>query len=263
MTAIQDGVAAASTDAALPEPRILPPTRLGAWKLLAWALLWVALASLGSFVVSLAFGLVLYFTEDGYVLEALQEPDIGGTNLILSTLASMLLLSWFGLRNVRRAGGGDLREGLSWLPIRNGRQVAVLTGALLAYGLTLPFLDINPYPELTEYMRAVNPLLLVPAALLVAVIGPTAEELFFRGWLWTALRKYWSVPRTMLATGLLWYAIHFTHGLLYMAILLPAIVVITLVRQAGGSVRASILVHVIYNSYCVVCWLVMAFVLQI
>ncbi|MBS4048555.1 MAG: CPBP family intramembrane metalloprotease [Alphaproteobacteria bacterium] len=263
MAAIQEGAAAAATEAALPEPQVVPRARRAAWKLLAWALLWVVLASLGSFIVSLAFGLVLYFTEDGYVLEALQEPDIGGTNIILSTLILMLLLSWFGLRNARRAADGDLREGLGWLPLRNRRQLALMTAALLVYGLVLSFLNVNPYPELTGQMRAVNPLLLVPGALLVGVIGPIAEELFFRGWLWTALRKYWSVPRTMLATGLFWYAIHFTHGLLYMAILLPAIVVITLVRQVGGSLRASILVHVIYNSYCVVCWLVMAFVLQI
>jgi membrane protease YdiL (CAAX protease family) len=261
MTAVQDSVATAAMEVAPSEPQMLPPARRAPWKLLAWAVLWVALASLGSFAVSLAFGLVLYFTNDGYVLEALQEPDIGGVHLVLSTLTLMLLLSWFGLRNARRAGG-DLREGLGWLPIRNRRQVAVITGALLAYGLVLPFLDINPYPELAQNIRAVNPLLLVPAALLVAVFGPVAEELFFRGWLWTALRKYRSAPWTMLATGLLWYAIHYSHGLLYMALLLPPIIMITLVRQIGGSLRASILVHIIYNTYCVACWLVMALVLR-
>lgn len=263
MAAGQESLAAVAT-----EPPVSPSTGRAASKLLAWAILWCALAYLGLYLFSIGFGLVLYFTEDGYVEEALEDTNIAGTHLILSISVLMLLLACFAIRNARKAAGGDLRIGLGIHPIRRPRMVAGITAALLLYGFgltlcALAFPELNPYPDLTQYIREVNPLLLLPAALLVGIVGPVAEELFFRGWLWTALRQYWGVLATATATGVFWYMIHASHGLLYMALLLPAVVAISAVRHVGGSLRASMLTHVTYNIFCVVAWLAMAFVVKV
>ncbi len=188
--------------------------------------------------------------------------DTAGYAIVSGTVL-LSLFTWFGLRNARKASGGDLRAGLGYGPIQQPRLVALIIGLLLLYGFSIGFLDINPYPNLTRHIREMDAWLLVLAALLVGIGAPIAEEVFFRGWLWTALRKHWGVPATAIATALLWYAIHIGHGLVYMTMLVVPIIAITLVRHIGGSLRASILGHMIYNIYCVANWLVVAFVLEV
>jgi membrane protease YdiL (CAAX protease family) len=81
------------------------------------------------------------------------------------------------------------------------------------------------------------------AIFIKVVFIPLAEELFFRGWLWTGLRRYWGALPTAVVTSALFLAIHFPS----LVPIIPSTVALATARHLGGSVRASIAVHMMNN----------------
>ena len=80
------------------------------------------------------------------------------------------------------------------------------------------------------------------------VLAPLSEELLFRGWLWTALRRSWGVWPTALLTGAGWWLMHVTEGPARLAVLLLLLIVISVVRHYAGTIRATIAVHALHNA---------------
>lgn len=76
---------------------------------------------------------------------------------------------------------------------------------------------------------------------------PVVEELYFRGWLWTGLRKHWRVLPTAAFTGASFLVIHFAVSFRTPIIILPVAIILSVARHFGG-VRASIALNVLYNS---------------
>ena len=96
-------------------------------------------------------------------------------------------------RDARRECDGNWRAGLGFVAISNPMDFAVLTvtfaaGVVAWIQLLLPVLPAiadKAFPSPTSTSWITN-----AGALLAVVVGaPLAEELFFRGWLWTALRR--------------------------------------------------------------------------
>jgi membrane protease YdiL (CAAX protease family) len=86
--------------------------------------------------------------------------------------------------------------------------------------------------------------------LLIAVIAPIAEELFFRGMLYPVLRQRWSAPWAIGINALLFALVHF------IPLLLPALFFIGLilawVRERTQSIVPGILLHAMQNGLVVV-----------
>jgi membrane protease YdiL (CAAX protease family) len=84
----------------------------------------------------------------------------------------------------------------------------------------------------------------------VVVIGAAvSEELFFRGWLWVGLSRWWSVSAVAPVTGCLWLLAHVSDGGWRRVLaLVPAMVLISVARAVGGSVWASMAVHMANNA---------------
>lgn len=82
--------------------------------------------------------------------------------------------------------------------------------------------------------------------ILVAVIAPIAEELFFRGMLYPVLRRRWSSQVAIVVNGLLFALIHF------IPILIPGLflvgIVLAWVRERSGSLIPCMLVHALQNT---------------
>jgi membrane protease YdiL (CAAX protease family) len=80
----------------------------------------------------------------------------------------------------------------------------------------------------------------------VVIAAPLGEELFFRGYLFPALRKSWGVLAAMLISGALFSLVHFEWvgflGLMEIGILLAAL------RLWSGSLWAAILGHAVNNA---------------
>ncbi len=81
--------------------------------------------------------------------------------------------------------------------------------------------------------------------ILVAVVAPIVEELFFRGMLYPVLRRRWSAPIAIAANGFLFALIH------VMPILLPGLffvgIVLAWVRERSGSVIPCMVIHALQN----------------
>ncbi len=86
--------------------------------------------------------------------------------------------------------------------------------------------------------------------ILIAVVAPLAEELFFRGMLYPLLRQRLSIWPSILVNGLLFSLIHILPPLLPGLFLVG--VVLAWVREKSGSIVPCILLHALQNG--IVLW---------
>ena len=70
------------------------------------------------------------------------------------------------------------------------------------------------------------------------ILSPVSEELFFRGWMWTGLRKHWGPLATALATATVWLMLHVSSFSDFSAPiwLIPVALILSLARHFGESV---------------------------
>ncbi len=155
---------------------------------------------------------------------------------------------------VRPAQGDWSRLGLRafsfwWLPLIPVLAMVQLIGmGIVNTLLVLPFTGgtfDNPQVEAItggSTMSLQNFGLLL---ILVAVVAPIAEELFFRGMLYPLLRQRWAALGAIVINGLLFALIHFIPvlipGLLFVGI------VLAWVRERSQSIFPCILLHAAQN----------------
>ena len=87
------------------------------------------------------------------------------------------------------------------------------------------------------------------AFLMIVVLAPLAEELLFRGWLYTALRWRFGFGAALWTTAILFAVAHWESTHLYALAILPMGLVLGYVRERTGSARASTLFHMLYNFF--------------
>jgi len=169
---------------------------------------------------------------------------------ILFTLAgglgagTVLLVADF--RRGRIVGHGNVRAGLGDQPVSKLAAIAILAVAVVAYALLVGLTAVGGRSEVVR-MFAISAWATLLVAVFAVVVAPVAEELFFRGWLWTGLRRNWSALPTAAMTSALWLAVHLEYGIAALAVLLPVAVMLATARHFGQSVRAPIALHAIYN----------------
>lgn len=169
---------------------------------------------------------------------------------------SVLLLAAFWQGG--RAAAGDHCAGLGVRPIRHGGRVALLCIVMVIWLLTFILLA-EAFPALRAFVKSVTPdmlaglggggpIIVVLRIVLVTILAPVSEELFFRGWLWEAFRRRGhTVTMTACMTVLPWLLLHGIDSPGRIVFLIPAAVVFSLARQQGGSVLASLSVHLTNN----------------
>jgi membrane protease YdiL (CAAX protease family) len=149
----------------------------------------------------------------------------------------------------RVVGNGNVHFGLADAPVSNRALVAWLAVAGVVYAVLVRL-------ALRNAPRGLNSVLLItperPAHnLYVFFLGiclaPLSEELFLRGWMWTALRKNWDVRPTAVLTGAIWLVAHLANGFGAPFVLLPLAIILAAARHVGQSVRAPIAIHAAYN----------------
>jgi len=111
-------------------------------------------------------------------------------------------------------------------------------------------LDIGPQKELPDALGADGgAAALVAAAFLVTVVAPVAEELFFRGYVFGALRNWKGTWVGAGLTGLLFGGIHIgsTPDVLYIPLLAVFGFVLCLLYAKTGSLYPCIVLHAVNN----------------
>ena len=230
----------------------------GPWRVLRRAVLWLLAAEFAAAAASFLIVLFLVLTRRFEAPHA--RP--GGMPVPLvyalpATVALQATLLFADFRQARIFGQGNLRAGLGAGPVQRRWLIAVLFVLMIAWLFTYiavvtRFQSVAHYiardvPQAPVLTMTGGPALIILRVLLIAGLAPIAEELFFRGWFWTALRRYWSVWPTALCTGGIWLSLHALEGAVRVPILIPAAILLSLARHYGGSVRASIPLHVANN----------------
>jgi membrane protease YdiL (CAAX protease family) len=190
---------------------------------------------------------------------AIPSPDKVVYVLVASCgFQTILLLA--ALWQASRYGGGDRRAGLGIRPIRHGGVILLLCATMIA--LLLGFVSLVAlFPGLRQFAESVTPRVLsedtspgvlVLKLFLIAVLAPVSEELFFRGWIWEALRhRGQSVAMTVCLSVLPWLLLHGIDSPGRILFIIPAGLIFSLARQVGDSVLASLSIHVTNNGMAV------------
>jgi len=146
-----------------------------------------------------------------------------------------------GWRKITRPDGGPPRS--PWLFFFAGCGLSIVVFVVTAK--MQPPEDV-PIEELFRYKNTA--MLFMAMAVLVA---PLVEETVFRGYLYPLFAKYFGVATSVIVTGVLFGLMHgaqlgWTWGLVF--VLIAVGVIFTFVRARTGSVFASFLLHLGYNS---------------
>jgi membrane protease YdiL (CAAX protease family) len=146
-----------------------------------------------------------------------------------------------------RAGKG-WRRLLGWTPFAIDRTFWGLLLASVIYQLGASFLIAYIHPQAKDWVSIPDsPAGLAMACLMIVVLAPLAEELLFRGWIYTALRWRFGFAPALLTTAALFALAHWESTHLYALAILPIALVLGYLRERTGSARATTLFHMIYN----------------
>jgi membrane protease YdiL (CAAX protease family) len=208
----------------------------------------------GSFMAYYAAPLSRLSTEKDFEQFVLSKPGFAVGSMILVYASAFLFLYislalypgspfWrtLGWRSITRSSGG--KPWIPWLYFFSGCGLSVLVFIVTAK--IHPPEDV-PIEEIFHYKNTA--MLFMAMAVLVA---PLVEETVFRGYLYPLLAKSFGVATGVIVTGVLFGLMHgaqlgWTWGLV--SVLIMVGVIFTFVRARTGSVFASFLLHLGYNS---------------
>lgn len=148
--------------------------------------------------------------------------------------------------------GRDWRRRLALTPPEQrprGRrwQVATIVLATLVYATVATLLL-----TLTQSRRIVaagptDYVLLATLAANLVLLAPLAEELFFRGWLYTGLRQRLTFWPSFVVTAALFAAIHWDANHRRILMVAPLALALGVLRELTGSIKATMALHALYN----------------
>jgi membrane protease YdiL (CAAX protease family) len=242
MTAVENSVATLATEA---ERSNAPPPSV--WRFLAAGIGWFLLAGLGAPFVA---GLVLGIAKAAFQWQ--QTPAFRLLLLSVAGAAGSIALSAVSIARAKAVGDGDARRGLGLAPIAKLPIIVALAIVVVAYAALVNYAAYKTHPQQFFQTSSVSPWLILFNVLAVGLLAPVAEEFFFRGWLWTGLRQHWNALATALVTSTIWLlghleVSHVQQMLAKVTLLVPVAFILCVARQVGKSVKATILLHAVYN----------------
>ncbi|HKW55747.1 MAG TPA: type II CAAX endopeptidase family protein [Candidatus Acidoferrum sp.] len=226
----------------------------------SWAHLIVFLAFSGVSLVAIQAGFWVYYAplhravgEKEFARFVLSRPFFAVGSMVawyatlllflyvtLSVLRGFPFWKTLGWRSLRSDDG---KPRSAWLYFLGGCGLSIVV--FLATAKVQPKQDV-PIEELFHYKNTA--FLFMAMAVLIA---PLVEETVFRGYLYPLLARSFGVATGVIVTGVLFGLMHgaqlgWTWGLVF--VLMVVGVVFTLARARTGSVFASFLLHLGYNS---------------
>lgn len=226
----------ATVTTALAKGEVLRPPRWGLWDVL--------IGLVGTILIGLAVGAGLYFADAPIALAVL-----------LGTLAPWIMLAGYPVLVARLRGNGariDFGLRLTWSDTGWGLLGGVT--ALLLAGIAALITQAF-FPDVTSAAAEVADELsleggrfsLVLFALMVMVGAPIVEEIFFRGLMFSALRKRGvGAVLTIVISAVVFAGFHLEP--LRFLVLLPSGLVLGWVRWRTGSTGAAMLTHGVVNA---------------
>jgi len=148
-----------------------------------------------------------------------------------------------------------LKAALRWLGLRRfdlkaiGLVIATLVVYYIAAGLFATFVLKPNQEDIGGDLGVGNPsiLIAVAAVLLIVVVAPVTEELFFRGFVFAGLRSRWALLPAALTTGLIFGLVHATTGITTVVPLAALGFALCWLYDRTGSLWPCIIAHAINN----------------
>lgn len=216
------------------------PLRPTSWTV--WDALW---AMIGSVVLANVVALLLLVAgqslDSAWILLAVATPWIA-------------MAGWPILVTKRRGNGPviDLGLRLTWPDVGRGilGGIAAFAAGIAAGVVTIQLLgefDSAAGDQAQELAESSGPWVLLIFALMVVIGAPIAEELTFRGLLWSGLAKRGARPWVAVVVSTIAFALlHFEPERLLVLLAIGA--VLGLLRWITGSVGACIVAHAVNNA---------------
>ncbi len=144
--------------------------------------------------------------------------------------------------------GRAWRDYVAWRPFRLDWVYALVALAGVAWGVGIGAVIERLNPASKDWVALPHePVGIAVGFVLVVLLGPLCEELFFRGWLFSALRPKFGRVATILVTGALFAVAHWESTHLYALAVFPIGLLLGYVRERADSARASFAFHGAYN----------------
>lgn len=147
--------------------------------------------------------------------------------------------------------GVSLRSFLKNLKVGIISYVGFLPILTLIFAVVITVLQITGYeqppsPVLEIFYEESRPALLMVMTILVAVIGPVAEELFFRGFAYPAVKKRFGIKIAITAVSVIFAMLHMNVVAFFPIVALG--ILLAYLYEKTGSLIPSIAVHILHNS---------------
>jgi membrane protease YdiL (CAAX protease family) len=184
------------------------------------------------------------------------DPDLEGDGALLAAQAmfdGLLLLVALGVASDWKFR--PLARPLQLLGMRRFRLSAIwiMLGTLVAYyiaaGLFASLVLKPDQEDVGGELGVGNPsiVIAVAAVLMIAVLAPVAEELFFRGFLFAGLRTRWSLWPAAITSGLIFGLVHAPTGITTVVPLAALGFALCWLYDRTGSLWPCVIAHMINN----------------
>ncbi len=215
-----------------------------------WSCLFFALGLAMFFGVNAAFSGLdhalalskLVTTKETVALAELREPLLLaiGCLVYIALIAGLLVMA-------RLREGARWRLLLAWRPGRLGRLFWLMVALAFAYGVSASLaLSQLPSGPRSGFSMPESSLSVFLSLVLIVFLAPIAEELAFRGWIFTGLRRY-GFQAALWVSSLLFALAHWGGTIFYTLAILPIGLILGVLRERTGSVRTTIAFHALYN----------------
>jgi len=177
-------------------------------------------------------------------------------SLVVSLTLSLIIYLAAGLAVVSLArfrGGPAWRTLIAWrpwTPWAAGRLYWFIVIGALIYSFISNALIASYYPPSKDWFTVphdnrVSALLLF---LVAAVFAPVAEELLFRGWIYTSLRAQFGFWISLVVSSAIFAGLHYEETHIYALAVFPIGLALGVMRETSGSLKASISFHAFFNA---------------
>ena len=215
---------------------------------------WPAWFAAAGFVAGMAGTLILVGIVAAIV--GVESDDESPTFVIVGTLAQAVVfvltaIAFAGLAAKPKAWHFGLRRTRFW-PALGWAALGIVTFYIVAAAYS-PLVPTDVEQKVTEDLGAEDSTAgLIAAGVMVMVVAPFAEEFFFRGFFYRALRSRFSIAAAATVDGLLFGVIHYNFEGTDALLLLPPLallgVIFCLVYEKTGSLFPVIGMHAFNNS---------------
>jgi membrane protease YdiL (CAAX protease family) len=228
-------------------------------------LLLVAVALLGTFVISIV--LVGIFAAFGMTPTTLQNSASNKSLFLIvnQTVLSLGLLAYLAAQ-IRVRFQSPFWRTIGWRSLQTGtipRRIVYLSLVLGGFSLSLlvqlasAAVQTKAKLPIQEYFQDPRSALLL--MLMSILLAPLVEETIFRGYLYPVLARSFGVGAGVVITGTLFGLLHAPQlwgGWGQIALLIGVGIIFTAARAISRTVVASYILHVSYNSFLFIAFLV-------